>query len=91
VDNFPSTPSEKKPDKVLAVFGIEELNENLDLNFVRERIEKRPRDVIRIVFRSFEITDRSVISTPRYRLRFRKLKTNEEKILVLDRVTSKRI
>jgi hypothetical protein len=91
VDNLPSAPSEKKPEKVLAEFGIEELDENVDVNFVMERIAKRPKDVNRVVEEIFDITDRSVIYTPRYRLRFRNLKTNEEKILVLDGVTSKRI
>jgi len=91
VDNLPSAPSEKKPEKVLAEFGIQELAENVDVNFVRERIAKRPKDVSRIVEEVFEITDRSLIYTPRFKLRFKNVKTGEEKIMVLDGVTSKRI
>jgi hypothetical protein len=91
VDNLPSAPSEKKPEKVLAEFGIKELAENVDVNFVRERIAKRPKDVSRVVEEVFEITDRSVIYTPRFKLRFKNLKTGEEKVMVLDGVTSKRL
>ena len=91
VDNLPSAPSEKKPEKVIKELGIEELAENADVNFVRERIAKRPKDINRIVEEVFEITDRSVIYTPRFKLLFRNVKTWEEKVLVLDGVTSKRI
>lgn len=91
VDNFPSAPSEKKPEKVIKECGIEELAENVDVDFVRERIAKRPKDINRIVEEVFEINDRSVIYTPRFKLLFRNVKTWDEKVLVLDGVTSKRI
>jgi hypothetical protein len=91
VDNLPSAPSEKKPQKVLAEFGIEELARDVDVNYVRERIAKRPKDVNRIVEEVFEITDRSLIYTPRFRLRFKNLKSGEEKVMILDGVTSKRL
>ena len=91
VDNLPSAPSEKKPEKVIEEFGIEELAENVDVNFVRERIAKRPKDISRIVEEVFEITDRSVIYTPRFKLRFKNVKTGEEKVMVLDGVTSRKI
>jgi len=91
VDNLPSAPSEKKPEKVIAEFGIEELAENVDVNFVKERIAKRPKDISRIVEEVFEITDRTVIYCPRYKLLFRWVKTGEEKILMLDAVTAERI
>jgi len=91
VDNLPSAPSEKKPEKVIKELGIEELAENVDVNFIRERIAKRPKDISRIVEEVFDVTERSVIYTPRYKLLFRWMKTGEEKILVLDGVTAKRI
>lgn len=91
VDNLPSAPSEKKPEKIIEEFGIEELAENTDVNFVRERIAKRPRDISRIVEEVFEITDRSVIYTPRFKLRFKNAKTGEEKLMVIDGITSKKI
>ena len=91
VDNLPSAPSEKKPEKVLTEFGIKELAENVDVNFVRKRIAKRPKDVSRVVEEVFDITDRSVIYTPRFKLLFKNLKTGEEKTMILDGVTSKRL
>lgn len=91
VDNLPSAPSEKKPEKIIEEFGIEELAENMDVNFVRNRIAERPKDISRIVEEIFEITDRSVIYTPRFKLHFKNVKTGEEKIMVLDGITSKKI
>ena len=91
VDNLPSAPSEKKPEKVLAEFGIAELAEHEDVNYVKERIAKRPKDVSRIVEEVFDITDRSVIYTPRFKLLFKNLKTGEEKTMVIDGVTSKKM
>ncbi len=91
VDDLPSAPSEKKPEKVLAEFGIEELTKNADVNFVKERIAKRPKDISRIVEEAFEITDRTVIYTPRFKLLFKNVNTGEEKVLVLDGITSRKI
>jgi hypothetical protein len=88
---LPSAPSEKKPEKVIEELGIEELAENADVNFVKERIAKRPKELCRIVEEIFEISDRSVIYTPRFKLLFRNVKTGEEKVLVLDGVTSEKI
>jgi hypothetical protein len=90
-DHLPSAPSEKKPEKVIAEFGIEEIAENTDVNFIKNRIAKRPKDMCRIVEEIFEVTERSVIYTPRYKLLFRNVKTGEDKVLVLDGITSKRI
>jgi hypothetical protein len=90
-ETMPSAPSEKKPEKVIEECGIEELPESADVNFIKERIAKRPKDMCRIVEEIFEVTERSVIYTPRYKLLFRNVNTGEEKILVLDGVTAKRI
>jgi len=91
VDNLPSAPSEKKPEKVIKKLGIEELAENADVNFIKERIAKCPKDMCRIVEEIFEVTERTVIYCPRYKLLFRWVKTGEERILVLDAVTAERI
>ena len=90
-ENLPSAPSEEKPKKVIEECGIEELAENADVNFVKDRIAKRPKDMCRIVEEIFDVTERSVIYTPRYRLLFRNVKTGEEKVLVLDGITARRI
>ena len=90
-DHLPSAPSEKKPEKVIEECRIQELPEDAYVNFVRERIAKRPKELCRIVQEIFEVSDRSVIYTPRYKLLFRNVNTGEEKILLLDGITSKRI
>lgn len=91
VDHLPSAPSEKKPEKAIQELGIEELPAETDIKFVKERIAKRPEDISRIVEEVFEITERTVIYTPRYKLVFKSAKTGEEKALVIDGITSKRI
>ena len=91
LDKFPSAPSEKNPKKIFEEFGITEFAENLDVNIIKERIAKRPSDLSRIVEEVFEISERSVIYTPRFKFLFRNVKNGEEKILVLDGVTSEKI
>ena len=90
-DNLPLASPEKNPKKVIEECGIEELAENADVNFIKERIAKRPKDLCRIVEEIFEVTERTVIYCPRYKLLFRWMKTGEEKILVLDAVTAERV
>jgi hypothetical protein len=91
VDTLPSAPSEKNPQKIFKEFGITEFAENADVNIIKQRIAKRPADLNRIVEEVFEISERSVIYTPRFKLLFKNMKTGEEKILVLDGVTSEKI
>jgi hypothetical protein len=87
-DKIPCVPPEKNPEKAIKKFGIEELPENADVNFIKERIAKRPKDLCRIVEEIFEVTERTVIYCPRYKLLFRWVKTGEERLLVLDAVTA---
>jgi hypothetical protein len=90
-DNIPLASAEKKPEKAIKEFGIEELAENADINFIKERIAKRPKDMYKIVEEVFEVTERTVIYCPRYKLLFRWMKTGEEKMLVLNAVTAERV
>jgi len=90
-DNVPIAPQEKKPRKAIKEFGIKELPENADVNFLKERIAKRPKDISTIVEEIFEVTERTVIYLPRYELLFRWVKTGEEKTLVLDAVTAEKV
>jgi hypothetical protein len=90
-DNIPPGSPEKNPEKVIEECEIEELAENVDVNFIKKRIAKRPKDMCQIVEEIFEVTERTVIYCPRYKLLFRNVKTGEERILVLDAVTAKRI
>jgi hypothetical protein len=91
LDKLPSAPSEKNPEQTFKEFGITEFPENADVEMVRERIAKRPADLSRIVEEVFEISERSVIYTPRFKLLFKNTKNGEEKSLVLDGVTSEKI
>ena len=93
-DDMPSLPSmlpEGNPKKAIKEFGVEELDENADVCFIKERIAKRPKDMTRIVKETFEVTERTVIYFPRYKLLFRWVKTGEEKTLVLDAITAERV
>ena len=90
-DNIPLSSPEKNPKKAIKEFGIEELAENADVHFIKERIVKRPKDMCQIVEENFAVTERTVIYCPRYKLSFRWTKTGEEKILVLDAVTAERV
>jgi len=91
IDNLPPAPSEKKPEKAIKEYGVEELHENADVDFVRARIARRPEDMSRIVEEIFEVTERTVIYAPRFRVAFKNTTTGEEKALVIDGVSAKRI
>lgn len=91
LDKVPSAPSEKNPEEVIANFGIQELAPDADVNCVRERIAKHPKDMSKIIEEVFEVSERSVIYTPRFKLLYKNVKTGEEKAMVIDGVTSKRI
>ncbi len=91
VSQLPSAPSEKNPHKIIKEFGIKEFPENADVDIIKQRIAKRPEDVSRIVEEVFEISERSVIYTPRFKLLFKNTKSGEEKVLVLDGITSEKI
>jgi hypothetical protein len=88
LERLPSAPSEKKPEKVIAKFDIEEVPENADVDFVRERIVKRPPDVNRIVEEIFEVAERVVIYTPQFRILYKNTKTGDEKAMEFDGVTA---
>lgn len=90
-DDIPLASPEKFPKKVIKECGIEELAENADVNFTKERIAKRPRDFCQILEEIFEITERTVIYCPRYKLLFRWTKNGEEKTLLLDAVTAEKV
>ncbi len=81
----------KKPKKAIKEFGIEELPANIDVNFLKERIAKRPKDISTIIEENFKVTERTVIYCPRYKLLFKWAKTGEEKTLVLDAITADKV
>jgi len=89
---IPSAPSEEQTKKLLAeIESTKKLDilPNEEVNIVRSRIVKRPQEIKRIVHELFEVTDRAVIYTPIYRVRFQNLKTGEMKTVKFDGVTAK--
>ena len=91
VENLPSASSVNKPEKAIKKNGIKELPEDKDVDLLRARIANRPEEISRIVEEKFEVTERTVIYAPRFRVKFKNTKTGEEKILVIDGVLSKKI
>jgi hypothetical protein len=91
LEEIPAAPSERDPKKILTEFGIEEIAENADLDIIRSRIFKRPNDIKRLVKELFEVTERLIIYTPRYRVLYRNLKTGEERTMEFDGVTAERV
>ncbi|MCW3993216.1 MAG: hypothetical protein NWE85_01440 [Candidatus Bathyarchaeota archaeon] len=95
LEKVPVAPSEKNPKKILKKLGEKakklEISPDTDVDIIRSRIVKRPKDIKRIVHELFEVNERAVIYTPIYEVLFRNLKTGEEKTIEFDGVTSKRI
>jgi len=91
LDKLSSAPSERHPRKILAKFGVEEIAQVADLDIIRSRIIKRPKDINRLVNELFEVYERVVIYTPRFRVLYRNVNTGEEKAIEFDGVTGKRI
>jgi hypothetical protein len=91
LEKLPSAPSEKNPKKIIAKFDIEEVSENSDVDYVRNRLVRRPNDVKRVVKEIFEVGERVIIYTPQFRILYRDSKTGEEKAMEFDGVTSERI
>jgi hypothetical protein len=91
LEHLPTAASEKNPKKILNDFGAQEVNENTDLDAIRSRILKRPKDINRVVNELFEVNERAVIYTPRFIVRYRSLRTNQEKTMEFDGVTGTHI
>lgn len=91
LEKLPSAPSERHPKKILDEFGMQEIVGDADLNLLRSRIAQRPKDISRLVTEIFEVDERAVIYTPRFKIQYRNLTTGKEKIVEFDGVTSERI
>jgi hypothetical protein len=88
---LPSTPPEINPKEILATFGVKEITLDTDLDIIRSRILKRPKDINRLVVELFEVNERAVIYTPRFRVLYTNLRTGETKAIEFDGVTAQRI
>lgn len=91
LETLPSAPSEKNTEETIAKFGIKEINSEADVDFIRQRLVKRPENLSRIVSEVFEICERVVIYAPRFKLTYVNAETYQRKIVEFDGVTSKRI
>lgn len=91
LETLPSAPSEKNPEKTIAKHGITEIDSEADVDFVRQRLVHRPKELSRIVTEIFEIGERVVIYAPRFKLTYINSLTYQEKSIEFDGVTSKRI
>jgi len=89
---IPSAPSEEQSKKLLAEIENTkklEILPNEEIDIIRSKIVKRPTEIKRIVHELFEVSDRAVIYTPIYKVKFQNVKTGETKIVKFDGVTAK--
>ena len=86
-----SATPEKNPNEILAAFGVKEIAQDADLDIIRSRILKRPKDINRLVTELFEVNERAIIYSPRFRVLYTNVKTGEMKAVEFDGVTAQRI
>ena len=86
-----STTPEENPEEILAAFGVKENAQNDDVDIIRSKIFKRPKNINRLVTELFEVNERAIIYTPRFRVLYTNLKTGEMKAVEFDGITAQRI
>lgn len=86
-----SAPSEKNPKEILTAFGVKEIALDADLDIIRSKILKRPKDINRLVIELFEVNERAIVYTPRYRALYTNVRTGEGKAVEFDGVTAQRV
>jgi hypothetical protein len=88
---LPTAPSEERPEEILTAFGVKEIPPAFDLEIIRSRILKRPKDVNRVVTELFEVNERAAIYTPRFRAMYTNMRTGESKAVDFDAITGQRV
>ena len=89
---IPSAPSEEHSKKLAAEIEANkrlEILPNEEIDIMRSKIVRRPQEIKRVVKELFEITDRAVIYTPIYKVKFQNSKTGEVKTVKFDGVTAR--
>ena len=86
-----SATPERNPKEILAAFGVKEIAQDADLDIIRSKIFKRPKNINRVVTELFEVNERAIIYTPRFRVLYTNVKTGEGKAVEFDGVTAQRI
>ena len=89
LSEFPSAPSEKNSQVLIKSFKMPEIDSCIDVAVMRKRIVQRPDGVNRIVSEEFEIDERSLIYTPRFKLTYKCARLGKEAYMDFDAVTSK--
>ena len=91
LEKLPAAPSEKDPKKILATFGVEEIPPETDVNMIRSRVVARPNDIKRLVKELFEVDERAVIYTPRFKVTYANTRTGAERTVEFDGVTAEKL
>ena len=90
---IPSAPSEEHSKKLAAEIETTskriEILPNEEIDIIRNKIVRRPPEIKRVVKELFEVTDRAVIYTPIYKVKFQNAKTGEMKTVKFDGVTAR--
>ncbi|MFB0514243.1 MAG: hypothetical protein ACETVQ_01555, partial [Candidatus Bathyarchaeia archaeon] len=91
---IPSAPQEEHPKKILAEYESArklDFDPNKEVEVLKSKIAKRPREIKRIVYELFEVSDRAIIYVPIYKVNFQNAKTGKHKTVKIDGVTAKQI
>ena len=90
-EELTSATPEKNPKEILAAFGVKEIAQDADLDIIQSKILKRPKDINRLVTELFEVNERAIIYSPRFRVLYTHVKTGEMKAVEFDGITAQRI
>jgi hypothetical protein len=88
---LPSAPSEKNPEEIIAKLNEKQVAPDFELNALRNKVQKRPADLNWIENETFEVTERLVFYTPKFRAVFMHTRTGRERAAEFDGVTGKLI
>jgi len=88
----PSAPLEEHPKKILAEYESArklDFDPDKEVEVLKSKIAKRPREIKRIVNELFQVSDRAVIYIPVYKVRFQNARTGEQKTVKFDGSTAR--
>ncbi len=91
LSEFPSAPSEDSPQKIIKSFNLPAISSDVDLETARQRLVQHPVNINRIVNEELEIDQRSLVYTPRFRVKYKCSRIGEEACIEFDGVTLKQI
>jgi len=93
LEQIPLAPSEEDPKKIFEEYKdkIEQpqISPEKEIEILRARIVQKPEVTDKIAKELFEVSERSLIYTPIYKITFQNVKTGEKKIVKMDGVTAR--